>query len=103
MEDTAPISPHLIGIQRLYRHPGTGAVHHVVRYPANLDALPHRHASAHTITVLEGRLLVNDREIGPGGYAHSPAGQVIRHTSAGGEPCLFLTIFDRPVTIEVVR
>lgn len=71
-----------IGSRLLYEDPG-GEEHYVVRYPARLKGRPHRHTAAHTIIVLEGQLDANGRVIGPGSYAHFPAGEVMRHQAAG--------------------
>ncbi|HEX2031641.1 MAG TPA: cupin domain-containing protein [Actinomycetota bacterium] len=91
-----------IGLRLLHRDPATGAEHYVVRYPAGLRAVAHRHTAAQTIVVLEGRLHVNDRVIGPGGYCHVPPGETMRHAPAGGDPCLFLTVFHGPFDVEPV-
>ena len=96
-ERSASIYRSPVGMRKLYEHPDSGAVHLLVRYPPGLEALAHRHSSAHTAVVLQGSLRVNDRVIGPGGYAHLPAGEVMFHTNAGDDPCLFLLMFDGPV------
>lgn len=95
-----PIYPTSVDIAPLLS--ATGAAHFLVRYPGGTEALPHRHTQSQTIIVLEGRLRVNDRELGPGAYCHLPARQVMIHTSADQESCLFLTIFDGPFDVEVV-
>lgn len=103
MEPSRPvIYDRDIELRLLYRDPGSGAEHYVVRYPAGLKALPHRHSVAHTIVVLDGRLAVNGEVIEPGGYCHFPAGETMLHAPAGGEGCLFLTIFHGPFDVEAV-
>ena len=72
-----------IGLRLLYEDPGGGEEHYLVRYPAGLKGRPHQHTAAHTIIVLEGQLDANGRVIGPGSYAHFPAGEVMRHQAAG--------------------
>lgn len=89
-----------IGLRLLYRDPSSGAEHYLVRYPAGLQTRPHRHTAAHTIVVLEGRLTVNDRVIGPGAYCHLPAGEAMRHAPADEAPCLFVTVFHGPFDVE---
>lgn len=89
-----------IGVRLLYRHPVTGAEHYLIRYPAGLSATTHRHSAAHTFIVLEGELLVNGEQVGPGSYAHFPAGTVMHHAPAGNEGCLFVAVFDGPQDVE---
>jgi quercetin dioxygenase-like cupin family protein len=97
-----PIYDRDVELRLLYRDPHTGAEHYVVRYPAGLQASRHRHSVAHTVVVLEGRLRVNDQVIGPGGYCHFPAHQVMSHAPADGEGCTFVTIFHGPFDVEIV-
>lgn len=86
-----------IALRLLHRDPDTGAEHYLVRYPAGLRTRLHRHTSAHTIVVLEGRLEVDGRIVGPAAYCHFPAGERMRHAPAGDEPCLFVIVFHGPV------
>ena len=90
------------GIRLLHEDPASGAEHYLIRYPAGLRGRAHRHSAAHTIVVLDGRLDANGRVIGPGAYAHFPAGETMRHQATGGEPCLFVLLFDGPFDVEVV-
>jgi quercetin dioxygenase-like cupin family protein len=89
-----------IAVRQLLRDPRTGAEHYLVRYPAGLRAQRHRHTAAHTLVVLEGRLAVNGRVIGPGSYCHLPAGEPMHHAPADGESCLFVIVFDGPFDVE---
>ena len=89
-----------IGVRLLHRDPTTGAEHYLVRYPAGLKALPHRHTAAHTIIVLAGKLEANGETIGPGSYCHFPAGRPMHHAPADGEACLFITIFHGPFDVQ---
>lgn len=91
-----------IGIRLLHIDAGTGAEHYLIRYPAGLGVRAHRHTAAHTVLVLEGRLEVNDQVIGPGGYCHFPAGQVMRHAPAAGGDCLFVLLFSGPFDVEPI-
>lgn len=91
-----------IGVRLLYEDPSSGAEHYLIRYPAGLNARPHRHTAAHTIVVLEGRLAVNDEVIGPGAYCHFPAGENMFHAPAGDADCLFVTIFHGPFDVEAL-
>jgi quercetin dioxygenase-like cupin family protein len=89
-----------IGVRLLYEDPVSGAEHYLIRYPAGLRTRLHRHTAAQTIVVLQGRLEVNDRVVGPGAYCHFPAGEAMRHAPADGEPCTFVSMFDGPVDVE---
>jgi quercetin dioxygenase-like cupin family protein len=89
-----------IGLRQLYQDPRTGAEHYLIRYPAGLRTQRHRHTAAHTMVVLEGRLEVNGRVVGPGSYCHLPAGRPMHHAPADGESCLFVLVFDGPFDVE---
>ena len=89
-----------IEVRTLFEDADSGIEHMLIRYPAGLTTRPHRHSAAHTIVVLEGRLRVNDTVIGPGGYCHFPAGEVMNHAPADDESCLFVTLFDGRVDVE---
>jgi quercetin dioxygenase-like cupin family protein len=89
-----------IGLRLLYRDSRSGAEHYLVRYPGGLRAQPHRHSAAHTIIVLDGRLVADGQAIGPGSYCHFPAGHVMHHEPAGDGDCLFVTIFHGPFDVE---
>jgi quercetin dioxygenase-like cupin family protein len=80
---------------------GGGEEHYLVRYPAGLKGRPHQHTAAHTIIVLEGQLDANGRVIGPGSYAHFPAGDVMRHQAAGDVLCLFVLLFHGPFDVRL--
>jgi quercetin dioxygenase-like cupin family protein len=92
-----------IGLQLLYRDPESGAEHYLIRYPAGLKAREHRHSAAHTIVVLEGRLEVNGRIVGPGAYCHFPRGASMHHAPADDDSCVFVTIFHGPFDVEPVE
>jgi quercetin dioxygenase-like cupin family protein len=91
-----------IGLCLLHQDARSGAEHYLVRYPAGLTTRIHRHTAAHTIVVLEGRLVANGQVVGPGAYCHFPAGQPMQHAPAADESCLFITIFDGPFDVEPV-
>jgi len=97
----AAIYDQPIGLRLLYSDPGSGEEHYVVRYPAGLRGRPHQHTAAHTIIVLGGQLDANGRVIGPGSYAHFPAGEVMRHQAAGEGPCLFVLLFHGPFDVRL--
>lgn len=97
----AAIYDQPIGLRLLHEEPDGGEEHYLVRYPAGLRGRPHLHTAAHTIVVLEGQLDANGRVIGPGSYAHFPAGQVMRHQAAGDAPCLFVLLFHGPFDVRL--
>jgi quercetin dioxygenase-like cupin family protein len=91
-----------IGLRLLHADPASGEEHYLVRYPAGVRARVHRHTAAHTMVVLEGRLEANGTVIGPGAYAHFPAGAPMRHQATPDGPCLFVLLFHGPFDVEVV-
>lgn len=91
-----------IGLRLLYEDPASGEEHYVVRYPAGLRGRVHRHTAAHTIVVLEGHLDANGQVIGPGAYAHFPAGEPMRHQATEEGPCLFVLLFHGRFDVELV-
>ena len=91
-----------IALRLLYEDPVSGEEHYLVRYPTGLKGRVHRHTAAHTIVVLDGRLDVNGQVIGPGAYAHFPAGAPMRHQATESGPCLFVLLFHGRFDVEVV-
>jgi quercetin dioxygenase-like cupin family protein len=91
-----------IGLRLLYEDPASGEEHYIVRYPQGLKGRLHRHNNAHTLVVLEGRLDANGQIIGPGAYAHFPAGEPMRHQATEDEACLFVLIFHGTFDVEIV-
>jgi quercetin dioxygenase-like cupin family protein len=92
-----------IELRLLYEDPTSGQEHYVVRYPQGLKSRLHRHTNAHTIIVLEGRLEANGQIIGPGAYAHFPAGELMRHQATEDGACLFVLIFHGAFDVEIVH
>lgn len=91
-----------IGLRLLHEDPKSGEEHYLIRYPAGVKGRVHQHSAAHTIVVLEGNLDANGQIIGPGSYAHFPAGQPMQHQSGGDEDCLFVIMFHGPFDVEVL-
>jgi hypothetical protein len=98
-----PIYDRPIEIADLYAGGAGGVEHYVIRYPVGLKATKHRHTAAHTMVVLDGELIANGRAVGPGGYAHFPAGEVMTHEPAPGTGCTFVLIFDGPFDVHPVE
>lgn len=90
----------LLGL--LYEDKASGEEHYVVRYPAGVRCRVHTHSAAHTMVVVEGHLSANGQVIGPGGYAHFPAGEPMQHQSTDDAGCLFVLIFHGPFDVHVV-
>ncbi|HEX2681400.1 MAG TPA: cupin domain-containing protein [Candidatus Dormibacteraeota bacterium] len=99
----AAVYDQAIGIRLLYEDPRSGEEHYLIRYPAGVQGRPHRHTAAHTIVVLEGHLDANGRVIGPGSYAHFPAGETMRHQATEHESCLFVILFHGPFDVAIVE
>lgn len=100
--DAAAVYDQAIALRLLYEDPASGEEHYVVRYPAGVKGRVHTHSAAHTIIVLEGHLFANGQVIGPGSYAHFPAGQPMHHESGGDADCLFVLLFHGPFDVHVV-
>ena len=101
--DAAAVYDREILLGLLYEDPASGEEHYVVRYPAGVKCRMHTHSSAHTMVVLEGRLTANGQVIGPGGYAHFPAGQPMQHQSTEDAECLFVLLFHGPFDVHIVQ
>jgi len=89
-------------LRLLHEDPESGEEHYLIRYPAGLAGRVHRHSAAHTIVVLDGELDANGQVIGPGSYAHFPAGQPMRHQSGGENDCLFVIMFHGPFDVQLL-
>jgi quercetin dioxygenase-like cupin family protein len=98
----AAVYDRAIALTALNEDSATGEEHYLVRYPAGVRGKAHRHSAAHTMIVLEGRLDVNGRVVGPGAYVHFPAGEPMRHQATDDGPCLFVLMFHGPFDVEVV-
>jgi quercetin dioxygenase-like cupin family protein len=98
----AAVYDRAIGLRTLYEDRESGEEHYLIRYPAGTQGRWHRHSVAHTIVVLEGRLQADGQIIGPGAYAHFPAGVPMRHQATDDEACLFVIIFHGPFDVEMV-
>jgi quercetin dioxygenase-like cupin family protein len=91
-----------IGLRLLYTDANSAEEHYLVRYPPGVRCRVHRHSSAHTIVVLHGQLDANGQLVGPGSYAHFPAGEPMRHQAPNDEGCLFVLLFHGPLDVEII-
>ena len=98
----AAVYDRAIGLRALYEDPASGEEHYLIRYPPGTRGRLHRHSAAHTIVVLEGQLEANGRVIGPGSYAHFPAGQPMRHQATPDAPCLFVLLFHGAFDVQIL-
>ncbi len=98
----AAVYDRAIELRELLVDPGTREEHYLVRYPAGVRGRTHRHSAAHTIVVLDGHLDANGQTIGPGSYAHFPAGETMRHQAAANEACLFVVLFHGAFDVEII-
>ena len=91
-----------IGIRPLLQDLESGEEHYLVRYLAGCRGRLHRHTAAHTMVVIEGNLEANGVVLGPGSYAHFPAGSPMRHQATDDAGCLFVLIFHGPFDVDVI-
>jgi quercetin dioxygenase-like cupin family protein len=96
----AAIYDRPIALTQLFQDPVSGEEHYLIRYPAGTRGRLHTHSVAHTFVVLEGKLYANGDMIGPGSYAHFPAGQPMLHQATDDEACLFVAIFHGPFDVQ---
>lgn len=79
--------------KNLIEDPETGMEVRLVRYPAGVVNPRHTHPCAHGMYVLEGTLVTQEGEYGPGHFVWFPEGMVMEHgaTAAGDVTVLFIT------------
>ena len=63
----------------LIEDPDTGMQVRLVRYPAGVINTRHTHPCAHGMYVLEGTLVTNAGQFGPGSFVWFPEGSVMEH------------------------
>ena len=68
-EDDARLDlPRGVKIKILFEDPEIGRQDVMVKFPPGYTEPLHAHASSHSIIVLEGKMCVVDKELGPGDY-----------------------------------
>ena len=79
--------------KELFSDPETGMLVRLVRYPTGVINPRHTHPCGHGMYVLEGTLVTQLGEHGPGTFIWSPEGNVMQHgaTAQGDVTVLFIT------------
>jgi quercetin dioxygenase-like cupin family protein len=86
--------------KNLIEDPETGMEVRVVRYPAGIVNPRHTHPCAHGMFVLEGTLVTQEGEYGPGSFVWFPEGMVMEHGAAAGRDVVVLFITNKPFEIH---
>jgi anti-sigma factor ChrR (cupin superfamily) len=72
----------------------TGALELFARYPAGHVFAPHWHSVNERMVLVEGRMLVNNAALEPGGFAYLPAKQVQTMSCVSTSRCVFYVSWD---------
>jgi quercetin dioxygenase-like cupin family protein len=88
---------------RLVKDEETGAEAILVRYPAGSVTTDHSHPCAHGLVVIEGRLVTQDGEFGPGDVVWYPEGAVGRHGATAGGPVTVLLFTNKAFGITYLQ
>ena len=82
-----------LGLKVLFEDPGIGRQDILVKFPPGYTEPIHTHESSHSILVLEGKMCVAGKELGPGDYVfgwdkehgpyHYPEGSTVFVTFMG--------------------
>jgi quercetin dioxygenase-like cupin family protein len=86
--------------KNLIEDPETGMEVRVVRYPAGIVNPRHTHPCAHGMFVLEGTLVTQEGEYGPGSFVWFPEGMVMEHGATAGRDVVVLFITNKPFEIH---
>jgi quercetin dioxygenase-like cupin family protein len=85
----------------------TGAIELFARYPAGHVFTPHWHDSNERIVLIEGRILMEEKDhkkfLEAGGYAYLPAHKVQRMTCVSDTRCSFYVYWDGPLDSHPVK
>lgn len=85
--------------KELFIDPETGMEVRIVRYPAGFVNPRHIHHCAHGMYVLEGTLVTNDGQYGPGYFVWFPEGNVMEHGATAEQDVTVLFITNKPFDI----
>lgn len=80
--------------------PETGMEVRLVRYPAGVVNVWHTHPCAHGMYVLEGTLLTQAGQFGPGSFVWFPEGLVMEHGATPDRDVIVLFITNKPFEIH---
>lgn len=86
--------------KELYIDPETGMEVRMVKYPAGFVNPLHVHHCAHGMYVLEGTLVTNDGQFGPGSFVWFPEGNLMEHGATAGQDVTVLFITNKPFDIH---
>ncbi len=78
----------------------TGMEIRIVKYPAGVINKMHTHPCAHGMYVLEGTLVTNRGQYGPGHFVWFPEGEVMEHGATNEEDVVVLFITNKPFEIH---
>jgi len=86
--------------KNLMEDPDTGMEVRLVRYPAGVVNPRHTHPCAHGMFVLEGTLVTQDGQYGPGHFVWFPEGSVMEHGAAASHDVTVLFITNKRFEIH---
>ena len=78
----------------------TGMEIRIVKYPAGVINKLHTHPCAHGMYVLEGTLLTNKGNFGPGHFVWFPEGEEMEHGATAEQDVVVLFITNKPFEIH---
>jgi quercetin dioxygenase-like cupin family protein len=86
--------------KNLIEDPDTGMEVRIVRYPAGVINPLHTHNCAHGMYVLEGTLVTNAGNYGPGSFVWFPEGITMEHGATADEDVTVVFITNKPFDIH---
>ncbi|MBM3812147.1 MAG: DUF4437 domain-containing protein [Acidimicrobiia bacterium] len=86
--------------KNLITDPDTGMEVRLVRYPAGVINKLHTHPCAHGMYVLEGTLVTNQGNFGPGSFVWFPEGMQMEHGATAESDTTVIFITNKPFEIH---
>jgi quercetin dioxygenase-like cupin family protein len=86
--------------KNLLTDPDTGMEVRIVKYPAGVINKLHTHPCAHGMYVLEGTLVTNKGNFGPGHFVWFPEGETMEHGATATVDVIVLFITNKPFEIH---
>jgi quercetin dioxygenase-like cupin family protein len=86
--------------KNLITDPDTGMEVRLVRYPAGVINVRHKHPCAHGMYVLEGKLVTHAGTFGPGCFVWFPEGTVMEHGASAEGDVTVVFITNKPFEIH---